>query len=137
MSAQQYPDDLYYTKDHEWARLEDRDGQKFATIGVTRFAVDQLGDVTQVDLPKEGETLKQVDEHDVGVAKRSWSGSHAAWWPRRARPFLSTIQRFEQRAAFLRERLPACAAANNERRIIDGTLRHRRCSRQREGRAGV
>ena len=61
MSAQQYPDDLYYTKDHEWARLEDRDGQKFATIGVTRFAVDQLGDVTQVDLPKEGETLKQAE----------------------------------------------------------------------------
>ena len=61
MSAQQYPDDLYYTKDHEWARLEDRDGQKYATIGVTRFAVDQLGDVTQVDLPKEGETLKQAE----------------------------------------------------------------------------
>jgi len=61
MSAQQYPDDLYYTKDHEWARLEDRDGQKLATIGVTRFAVDQLGAVTQVDLPKEGESLKQAE----------------------------------------------------------------------------
>ena len=60
MSAQ-YPDDLYYTKDHEWARLEDRDGQKLATIGVTRFAVDQLGDVTQVDLPKEGESVKQAE----------------------------------------------------------------------------
>jgi glycine cleavage system H protein len=58
MSAQ-VPDDLYYTKDHEWARLEERDGQKVATIGVTRFAVDQLGDVTQVDLPKEGEKVKQ------------------------------------------------------------------------------
>ena len=56
-----YPDDLLYTKDHEWARLEDRDGQKLATIGVTRFAVDQLGDVTQVDLPKEGESLKQAE----------------------------------------------------------------------------
>src|SRR6185312_7123423 len=62
MSAQQlYPDDLFYTKDHEWARLEERDGQKLATIGVTRFAVDQLGDVTQVDLPKEGETVKQAE----------------------------------------------------------------------------
>jgi glycine cleavage system H protein len=56
-----YPDDLYYTKDHEWARVEDHDGQKLATIGVTRFAVDQLGDVTQVDLPKEGETVKQTE----------------------------------------------------------------------------
>ena len=43
MSAQ-YPDDLFYTKDHEWARIEDRDGTKVATIGVTRFAVEQLGD---------------------------------------------------------------------------------------------
>ena len=49
-----------YTKDHEWARVEDKDGQTLATIGITRFAVDQLGDVTQVDLPKEGETLKQA-----------------------------------------------------------------------------
>ena len=61
MSAM-YPDDLLYTKDHEWARLEGGDGgAKIATIGVTRFAVDQLGDVTQVDLPKEGESLKQAE----------------------------------------------------------------------------
>lgn len=51
----QYPNDLLYTKDHEWARI---DGAN-ATVGVTRFAVEQLGDVTQVDLPKEGETVKQ------------------------------------------------------------------------------
>lgn len=54
-----YPDDLLYTKDHEWARIEDKGGTKVATIGITRFAVDQLGDVTQVELPKEGETVKQ------------------------------------------------------------------------------
>ena len=60
MSAQ-YPDDLYYTKDHEWARVEDRDGTKVATIGVTRYAVEQLGDVTQVDLPKEGESVKVAE----------------------------------------------------------------------------
>jgi glycine cleavage system H protein len=53
----QYPNDLLYTKDHEWARLDT--GGKIATIGVTRFAVDQLGDVTQVDLPKEGEPMRQ------------------------------------------------------------------------------
>lgn len=53
----QYPNDLLYTKDHEWARVEG----KLATIGVTRFAVDQLGDVTQVDLPKEGESISQGD----------------------------------------------------------------------------
>lgn len=53
--SDRYPEDLLYTEDHEWARV---DG-KVATIGITQFAVEQLGDVTQVDLPREGETLRQ------------------------------------------------------------------------------
>jgi glycine cleavage system H protein len=57
--SEDYPEDLLYTEDHEWARLES--GGKVATIGVTKFAVDKLGDVIQVDLPREGETLKQRD----------------------------------------------------------------------------
>jgi glycine cleavage system H protein len=60
MSAM-YPDDLFYTKDHEWARVETRDGRKVVTVGITRFAIEQLGDLTQVDLPKEGETVKQAE----------------------------------------------------------------------------
>lgn len=56
--SDKYPDDLLYTEDHEWARV---DG-KLVTVGITQFAVEQLGDVTQVDLPREGEVLKQ---HDV------------------------------------------------------------------------
>ena len=52
--SDKYPSDLLYTEDHEWARVEG----KIATIGVTQFAVDQLGDVTQVELPREGEALK-------------------------------------------------------------------------------
>jgi glycine cleavage system H protein len=56
MSAE-YPQELKYTKEHEWARV---DG-KVATVGITRFAVEQLGDVTQVDLPKEGESFKKDD----------------------------------------------------------------------------
>jgi glycine cleavage system H protein len=52
-----YPSDLLFTKDHEWARIE---GQT-ATIGITRFAVDQLGDLTMIDLPKEGDTVKKGD----------------------------------------------------------------------------
>ncbi len=51
------PNDLHYTEEHEWVRLEG----KIATVGITQFAVEQLGDVTQVDLPREGETLKQGD----------------------------------------------------------------------------
>lgn len=52
-----YPNDLLYTEDHEWARVEG----KLVTVGITQFAVGQLGDVTQVDLPREGEVLKAQD----------------------------------------------------------------------------
>jgi glycine cleavage system H protein len=51
------PAELLYTKDHEWARVEG----SAATIGITRFAVDQLGDITMVELPKEGTTFKKGD----------------------------------------------------------------------------
>jgi glycine cleavage system H protein len=51
------PSDLKYTREHEWVRA---DGP-IATVGITRFAVEQLGDITMVDLPKEGETVKKND----------------------------------------------------------------------------
>ena len=47
-----YPADLRYSKDHEWARI---DGKR-AVIGITDFAVHQLGDITMVEPPKEGES---------------------------------------------------------------------------------
>ncbi|HND12124.1 MAG TPA: glycine cleavage system protein GcvH [Pseudomonadota bacterium] len=50
-----FPTDLRYTKDHEWARI---DGKR-AVVGITDFAVHQLGDITQVDLPKEGESFRR------------------------------------------------------------------------------
>ncbi len=46
----EYPEDLRYTKDHEWARLE---GGRIR-IGITDFAQDALGDVVYVDVPDEG-----------------------------------------------------------------------------------
>jgi glycine cleavage system H protein len=49
------PGDLRYTKDHEWVRL---DGDE-ATVGVTQYAADQLGDVVFVDLPQIGRSLEQ------------------------------------------------------------------------------
>jgi glycine cleavage system H protein len=51
------PDDLYYSEDHEWVRVEGN----LATVGITHFASEQLGDVTQVDLPKEQEVFKVRD----------------------------------------------------------------------------
>jgi glycine cleavage system H protein len=52
-----YPQDLMYTKEHEWTRIQDN----VATVGVTKFAVDQLGDVTMVELPEEGDTISKND----------------------------------------------------------------------------
>jgi glycine cleavage system H protein len=49
------PPELRYTKDHEWVRL---DGD-VATVGVTTFAAEQLGDVVFVELPDSGRTLSQ------------------------------------------------------------------------------
>jgi len=53
--SENVPNDLLYTEDHEWARQEGN----LVTVGITQFAVEQLGDVTQVELPREGETLKR------------------------------------------------------------------------------
>ena len=49
------PGDLRYTKEHEWVRV---DGDE-ATIGITKFAADQLGDVVFVELPGPGRSLAQ------------------------------------------------------------------------------
>src|ERR1700722_6877771 len=49
-----YPDDLKYTKEHEWMGLAD----KVATVGTTQLAQDQPGDVVYVELPKVGEKVK-------------------------------------------------------------------------------
>ena len=50
-----YPQDLKYTKDHEWSRVQ---GKK-AVIGITEFARDQLGDVVYLELPEVGSEVKR------------------------------------------------------------------------------
>ena len=50
-----YPDDLCYSKEHEWVRV---DGSR-ATIGITSFAAEELGDIVFVELPEVGAVLKQ------------------------------------------------------------------------------
>jgi glycine cleavage system H protein len=49
------PEDLKYTKDHEWARIDD----DIATIGITDFAQSELGDIVYIDLPEIGITTEQ------------------------------------------------------------------------------
>jgi len=56
--AMQVPEGLYYTKEHEWVRVEG----DLAVVGLTHFAQDQLGDITYVDLPEVGAALEQMGE---------------------------------------------------------------------------
>jgi glycine cleavage system H protein len=50
----EFPEDLRYTKEHEWARDE---GSGRVRVGITDFAQDALGDVVYVDVPQEGATV--------------------------------------------------------------------------------
>ena len=51
------PEDLLYTNDHEWIRVED----DIVTIGITEYAQEQLGDVVYVELPDEGQEIEAED----------------------------------------------------------------------------
>ena len=50
-----YPDNLKYSKDHEWIRVEGDE----AFVGITAFAAGELGDIVFVDVDTEGESLDQ------------------------------------------------------------------------------
>ncbi len=56
-----FPDDLRYTKDHEWVRLE----KDHVRIGITDYAQDQLGDIVFVELPQVGDEFSQGDEFGI------------------------------------------------------------------------
>ena len=55
------PDDLLYAETHEWVRLEETDGEKFVVVGITAFAVEQLVDVTYLEMRPVG-TLASAGE---------------------------------------------------------------------------
>lgn len=63
------PEDLKYTTEHEWVRL---DGD-IATFGITDYAQDQLGDIVFVELPEEGETIEKGDTFGVVESTKSVS----------------------------------------------------------------
>jgi glycine cleavage system H protein len=64
-----YPAELKYVKTHEWVRVEG----DTATIGITSFAADQLGDVTFVELPKVGSKFKKEAKFGVIESVKSVS----------------------------------------------------------------
>ena len=64
---------LQYTKEHEWVLIEDN----IATIGITDFAQESLGDITYVQLPKEGETIQKNDSFGVVESVKAVSDLYA------------------------------------------------------------
>jgi glycine cleavage system H protein len=50
-----YPQDLHYTKQHEWVRVSDDVG----AVGITDYAQQELGDIVYVDLPRVGAKVEQ------------------------------------------------------------------------------
>ncbi|MBI2413745.1 MAG: glycine cleavage system protein GcvH [Deltaproteobacteria bacterium] len=57
----EFPKDLKYTKEHEWVKVEGN----IATVGITDYAQDSLGDVVYVELPQEGGTVTKNEPFGV------------------------------------------------------------------------
>jgi glycine cleavage system H protein len=53
-----YPDNLRYTDTHEYINLD----EDIATVGITAFAIDQLGDIVFLELPEEGDDVTQGEK---------------------------------------------------------------------------
>ncbi len=56
-----YPDELKYSNEHEWIRVEG----KIGTVGITAFAAEQVGDIVFVELPSVGDTLTATQAFGV------------------------------------------------------------------------
>ena len=68
-----FPDDLRYSKEHEWVRV---DGDR-ATIGITSFAADELGDIVFVEVPAVGAQLSQFGSFGVVESVKAVSDLYA------------------------------------------------------------
>lgn len=67
------PEELKYTKDHEWARI---DGD-VATIGITDYAQSELGDIVYIELPEVGSETKQMESFGTIEAVKAVSDMFA------------------------------------------------------------
>jgi len=68
-----FPTELRYTNDHEWLRAQ---GSTWR-VGITQFAVDALGDITLVDLPKEGDQVTKGQRFGTVESVKSVSDLYA------------------------------------------------------------
>src|SRR5437588_12754397 len=64
-----YPENLKYTKEHEWSRINGKN----AVIGITEFAKDQLGDVVYLELPDVGAAVTKGQPFGVVESTKALS----------------------------------------------------------------
>ena len=84
----EFPEDLHYTQEHEWLRVEGNDG----VVGITDFAQDALGDVVFVELPPVGATFAQGQAFDSkGMTRRFVGFDSFEGLPASAEPTLQPI----------------------------------------------
>ena len=69
----EYPEELKYTEEHEWVLVED----DVATVGITDFAQDALGDVVFVELPEDGTTIEAGKSFGVVESVKAVSDIYA------------------------------------------------------------
>jgi glycine cleavage system H protein len=65
----QVPDELYYTKEHEWIRVED----DCVVIGITDHAQDALTDIVYIELPESGQSFEELGEFAIVESVKSAS----------------------------------------------------------------
>jgi glycine cleavage system H protein len=68
-----FPEELKYTKDHEWIRIEGATG----TVGITEYAQSELGDVVFVEMPSKGKKIKQGESFGTVEAVKAVSDLYA------------------------------------------------------------
>ncbi len=67
------PEEYYYTKDHEWAQVD----ENIVTVGITEFAQIQLGEIVFVELPEEGQKVTQGQTFGVIESVKAASDLYA------------------------------------------------------------
>ncbi len=69
----EYPEGLKYSKEHEWVLVEG----KIATVGITEYAQEELGDIVYVELPEAGEKVVKDDPFGVVESVKAVSDIYA------------------------------------------------------------
>ncbi len=56
------PEDCLYSETHEWVFVENRNGETLGTVGISKFAIDQLTDLVYMELPQVGQDVAAGEE---------------------------------------------------------------------------